>query len=257
LILPTRPIEIEDTNPRIFILYSAPKMGKTSLISELENCLLIDLENGSNYVRGLKIKINSLVELEQLCVEIEKAGKPYKYIALDTISQLEDWCEMDATVEYMKSTQGKMFNRVIEKGTIKDLPTKDWQSVLSLPNGAGYLWLRLSIQKWLDRIYSLSEYTILVGHLRDKMVEFKGTEVSAKALDLTGKVASIVCARADAVGFLYRDEDETHINFESKDTILCGARPEHLKGKDIVVAETKNNRTIYYWDRIYRTEDMK
>lgn len=253
MVLPTRIIEVDDVNPRIFILYSAPKMGKTTLISQLENCLLVDLENGSNYVRGLKLKINSLEELEKMCLEIEKAKNPYKYIAIDTISQLEDWCEMDATMEYMKSTQGKMFNRVLEKGVVKDLPAKDWQSVLSLPNGAGYLWLRLCIQKWLERIYSLSEYTILIGHLRDKMVEFKGTEVSAKALDLTGKVASIVCARADAVGFLYRDEEETHINFESKDTILCGARPDHLKGKDIIVSEEKNGETIYHWDRIYKT----
>ena len=42
-------------------------------------------------------------------------------------------------------------------------------------------------------------------------------------------------------------------DFAANDTTLCGARPEHLRGKDIVVAENKEDgTTTYHWDRIFK-----
>ena len=88
--LPTKVVESVEQNPRLLVLYSQPKVGKTTLVSKLENALILDLELGTKYLNALKIEINSLEELQTVGAMIIKAGRPYKYIVVDTTSALED-----------------------------------------------------------------------------------------------------------------------------------------------------------------------
>ncbi len=215
--LPKGKVAVKTKNPKNFILYSQPKMGKTTLLSQLDDCLIIDLENGSDYVEALKVKVNNIKELHEIGEKIKAEGKPYKYVAIDTISKLEEWCEGVATSMYKKDPKGKSF-----KGT----------SVLELPMGAGYLYLRIAFKKWIDYVLGLADHVILVGHLKDKLVDKKGKEVAAKDLALTGKIREITCANADAIGYLYREEDKLRVNFKASDEITCGSRCEHLRGQD-------------------------
>lgn len=202
------------------IIYGPPKIGKTTVLSQLEGCLIIDLEAGSDMVDALKVQANSLKELGEIGKEIIKQGKPYKYIAIDTISKLEEWCEDEAKKLYMTTPMGRNFE------------TKNpGMSVLSLPNGGGYLYLRIAYKKWLDRLNKLADHVILVGHLKDKQLEKKGKEVAVKDLDLTGKIKQITCANADAVGYIYREDDKTMISFNSLEDVTAGSRCAHLKGE--------------------------
>ena len=63
IVLPTKKVKAERVNPKRLIIYSKPKTGKTTAFAGLEDNLLIDLENGSDYVDALKIKVSSLQEL--------------------------------------------------------------------------------------------------------------------------------------------------------------------------------------------------
>ena len=94
--LPTEKVKASRKSPKNMIIYGPPKIGKTSVLAELDNCLLIDLEDGSDMVDALKVKVNNLAELQAVGTEIMKKGRPYKYIAIDTISKLEEWCEIEA-----------------------------------------------------------------------------------------------------------------------------------------------------------------
>jgi len=218
--LPKTKIKASRKSPKNMIIYGAPKIGKTTVLSQLDNCLIIDLEDGSDMVDALKVKVGSLRELGEAGKAIHEAKKPYKYVAIDTISKLEEWCEADAKVLYMQTPMGKNFEQ-----------KNPGASVLSLPNGAGYLYLRIAYKKWMDRLNTLAPHVILVGHLKDKMLEKKGKEVAVKDLDLTGKIKQITCANADAVGYLYRENDKTMVSFDSMDDITAGSRCDHLKGK--------------------------
>ena len=218
--LPKTKVKASRKSPKNMIIYGAPKIGKTTVLSQLDDCLIIDLEDGSDMVDALKIKVNNLKELTDVAREIIKQGKPYKYIAIDTISKLEEWCEAEGKKIYMKTPMGKNFE------------TKNpGMSILSLPNGAGYLYLRMAYKKWIDRLNLLADHIILVGHLKDKMLEKKGKEVAVKDLDLTGKIKQITCANADAVGYIFREEDKTMVSFNSMDDITAGSRCAHLKGQ--------------------------
>ena len=218
--LPKTKVKASRKSPKNMIIYGPPKIGKTTVLSQLDNCLIIDLENGSDMVDALKVKVNSLAELANLGREIIKQGKPYKYIAIDTISKLEEWCEAEAKKMYKLTAMGKNFDK-----------NNEGLSILSLPNGGGYLYLRLAYKKWIDRLNLLADRVILVGHLRDKMLEKKGKEVSVKDLDLTGKIKQMTCSNTDAIGYVYREGEDTMISFNSLEDITAGTRCEHLKGK--------------------------
>ena len=218
--LPKTVVKASRKSPKNMIIYGAPKIGKTTVLSQLDDCLIIDLEDGSDMVDALKIKVKNLKELADVGREIIKQGKPYKYIAIDTISKLEEWCEDEGKQIYMKTPMGKNFE------------TKNpGMSILSLPNGAGYLYLRMAYKKWIDRMNMLADHIILVGHLKDKMLEKKCKEVAVKDLDLTGKIKQITCANADAVGYIYREDDETMVSFNSLEDVTAGSRCAHLKGQ--------------------------
>tara|TARA_R110000751_G_scaffold15300_5_gene49831 strand:- start:9994 stop:10704 length:711 start_codon:yes stop_codon:yes gene_type:complete len=218
--LPKKKTKALRKSPKNMVLYGAPKIGKTTVLAKLDNCLILDLEDGSDMIDALKIKATDLNELSQIGQSIIKEGKPYKYIAVDTITQLEIWCESEAKVLYRNTPMGKNFDRD-NKGL----------SVLTLPNGAGYLYLRMAYKKWLDRLNKLADHVILVGHLKDRMIEKQGKEVSSKDLDLTGKIRSITCSNADAIGYVFREGDKTMISFDAGQDINAGSRCDHLKGQ--------------------------
>ena len=218
--LPKTIVKASRKSPKNMVIYGPPKIGKTTMLSKLDNCLIIDLEDGSDMVDALKVKVNNLSMLATIGKEIIQEQKPYKYVAIDTISKLEEWCEVEGKRIYMKTPMGKNFEQ-----------KNPGASVLSLPNGAGYLYLRIAYKQWIDRLNLLADHIILVGHLKDKMLEKKGKEVAVKDLDLTGKIKQITCAGADAIGYIFRENEETMISFNSLDDVTAGSRCDHLKGK--------------------------
>ena len=228
--LPTTKVKAARKSPRNMVIYGPPKIGKTTALSQLDNCLIIDLEDGSDMIDALKVKANNFVELSKIGKAIIEKGRPYKYIAIDTVTKLEEWCEADGKKIYQQTPMGKNFDS-----------KKEGLSILSLPNGGGYLYLRMAFKRWIERLTKLADHVILVGHLKDKLLDKKGKEVSSKDLDLTGKIKQITCANSDAIGYIYREEGQTMISFDAKDDIVAGSRCEHLKGATMPLA----------WDKIF------
>lgn len=238
--LPTKKVLATRANPKRLVIYSKPKAGKTSALALLDNCLLLDFEKGSDYVDAMKLKIDSLQGLKEVGAEIVKAGKPYKYIAVDTVTALEELCLGYAKSLYMDTPMGKTFAG---------------DNVLKLPNGAGYLYLREAFFKILDYIETLvpeDGSVILLGHLKDKNIDIAGKEVAAVDLDLTGKIKSLVCAKADAIGLLSRKGNQVILNFKTSDEITCGARPDHLKNQEIILTESIDGNLVASWDKVFK-----
>ncbi len=235
--LPTKKLKAERVNPKRLVIYSKPKTGKTTALAGLDNNLIIDLEDGSDYVEALKVKVNTLAELKAVGEQIKLNNRPYKYVAIDTVTALEDMVKPLALKLYKDTAMGSRF-------------TGD--DVLKLPNGAGYLYLREAFFQVLDYIDSLAEHIILVGHIKDKQVDDSGELVMAANIDLTGKIKSLICAGADAIGYVFRRDNQTVISFKTNEEVTCGARPDHLKNQEIVLAEEINGQIVTHWDKIYK-----
>lgn len=245
--LPTTRIASVHKNPKNLIIFSKPKTGKTTLLAALDNCLLLDFEDGSDYVEAMKIKIKNLYELSEAGRAILDAGRPYKYIALDTVTALEEMCIPRAEELYSKSIMGKNW---YTKGKL------EYRSILNLPNGAGYPWLREAFTEVVKFIATLAPHIILLGHLKDTMIQKNGGEFNASDLNLTGKIKQITCAQSDAIGYLYRKANQNILTFKTQDEVACGARPDHLKNKEIVISEVVtdaegNEEMKFYWDKVF------
>jgi hypothetical protein len=219
------------------IIYSKPKTGKTTAYAGLENNLILDLENGSDYVEALKVKINNLQELLDAGKAIKAAGNPYKVVTIDTVTALEDMIQPLAIKLYRGTSMGKNY---------------DGDNVTTLPNGAGYLYIRQAFFQVLDFIDTLAPHIILSGHIKDKVVDDKGEMVMSANIDLTGKIKSLICANADAIGYMYRKGNKTILSFKTNEEVTCGARPEHLRNEEIVVTEMNEKGELeFHWDKIY------
>lgn len=238
--LPLKKLPKVTQDPKNLILYGVPKIGKTSLLSTLEDNLIVDFEDGSDYVEALKVKVHSIKEVNELCKAIKEANFPYKFITIDTITALEEFAKPLALKMLRMSPLGSNF--------IGD-------DVLQAPHGAGYGFLRDAIQRIIDKLSSCAPNLILVGHVKDKAIVSMGEsqDTNIKELDLTGKTGRILAAKSDAIGFVYRDKDSNLcINFETNGEATAGARPEHLANKRIIVAERQQDGTFKScWERIY------
>ena len=225
-------------NAKLLVIYGKPKSGKTTLFASLDNCLIIDLENGTDYLEAMALKANNLKELSEIREAIEEAGKPYKYIVIDTITKLEEMVGVLAVDLYKNTPMGKNY-------TGSDLR--------KLPNGAGYLFLREAFFKVLNSFKPMCESPVLIGHANSTQINKEGKELSEMDLDLAGKLKRLVAADADALGYVYREKNKTIISFEGGEDAIVEARPKHLRGKKIVVAESgEDGNIITYMDKIYK-----
>jgi hypothetical protein len=245
--LPTTRIEPKSNNPRFLIIFSKPKVGKSSFVASIDDNLIIDTEGSQEYLSSMNIQVRSVADLaavvnllSQKTKEIGK--KPYKYITIDTGSGLEDIGKEYALSLYQQTPMatdrsGKVF-------------TGD---VLTLPNGAGYGYLRTAFEKLYSIFFDYCDHLIMLCHCKDKQINKDGQEISEFSLDLTGKIARIVSAKADAICYLYRSENKTIANFKSDGDYIIGARPEHLREKEIIVGESDDNlKVTWFPDRIYQ-----
>lgn len=243
--LPKAKIPALYKSPRKMLIYSAPKVGKTTAGAMLDNALIMDLEAGSDFVDALKVTINSIPDIRAYGEEILKQGKPYRYGIVDTTTKLEEMVLPLAAKMYRDTPMGKNWGKLPDG---KDDPSAN---VLSLPNGGGYLYLRESYNMVTSYIDTLFPRLIYFGHIKEKFLEKNGKEVSAKDIDLTGKIRNIACANADAIGYMYREGNQTIISFKTTQEIICGARPEHLRNQEIVVLEQVDGKFVSHWDKIY------
>ena len=245
IVLPKEKVKAKVENPRFLIIFGKPKAGKTTLASKLDNNLIVDLEGGSEFLEALAVQARSVKDLGDIAnairEEIKSTGKkPYKYITLDNASRLEEICLSYAATLYRQTPMGKNYSG---------------NDVRTLPNGSGYMYLQQAVRKVIDMFRDLCDNFILIGHLKDKMINKEGEELFEMSLDLVGKLANIICGEADAVGYVYRKKNETHISFEGGDNSVREARAPHLRGKNIVIAESDDNNNIkVYWDKIYLPE---
>jgi hypothetical protein len=237
IVLPTKKVKAERVNPKRIVIYSKPKTGKTTAYAGLDDNLILDLENGAEYVDALKIKISNLQELLDTGKAIKAASNPYKYVTVDTVTALEEMIMPLAVKLFQKTPMGKNF---------------DGDNVTTLPNGAGYLYIRQAFFQVLDFIDTLAPTIILSGHIKDKQVDDKGELVMSANIDLTGKIKSLVCANADAIGYMYRKGNKTILSFKTNEEVTCGARPEHLRNEEIVVTEMNEKGELqFHWDKVF------
>ena len=246
LTLPTSKIPASTTNPKFLVLIGREKVGKTSALAQLDNNLIIDLEGGSTFVDAMAIQCRTISDLGEAASAIRAKNKEvghnfYRHITIDNATSLEEICLGYAATLYRQQPVGKNWT-----GT----------DVRTLPQGSGYYYLRIAVLKVIDMFKELCDEFILVGHIKDTIVDdpSTGEELTERSLDLVGKLAGMVCRRCDGVGYMYRSGNEVHIKFKADKNIAMGCRSDHLRNKDIVISEMDDETGVLttHWDKIFK-----
>jgi len=246
----------EIAHPKILLIVGQPKVGKTTALSMLPNNLIIDLEDGSDYIDGIKVNLiknykkggkhpnKQLTALHNAIQDENKKlqGYAYDFISIDTITALEDIAREVATAKYKASIVGRSF-----AGT---------DIVAELSKGAGYLWWRKALEEMLFQFAGLAKYgLILTGHAKQGSNIREGVEFSANDIVLTGQNKNIICSKADAIGVMFRSKDDPLkliISFKTNDRdLITGARNQYLQNQTFPLVEVIENKLVSHWDKIY------
>jgi len=210
-------------NPKVMLLYGAPKVGKTTALSQLEDCLIIDTEDGANMVEGYIETANDREDFINILKEA-KDGHDYKYVAIDTIDKIAMWAE----------------NTVCQEEGVS--------AVSDLAFGKGFGMVREKVLNTVNALKSIFPHVIIIGHRKwAKAVVDSKAIVEPESLDLTGKLKNMLMADCDAIGYVYRDEEkgDLMVSFKANEALEAGSRSPHLKGKDMKLT----------WNNIYKKEN--
>jgi len=251
--LPTEKKEVTVVSPENLIIFSKPKTGKTSLTSALDNWLVLDFDKGSKSVKNMSINVESVEHVGEIVKKIKEVGMKYNGAVIDTATVLEDMCVIYAEKLYAKTSMGKNWFLKTSDGKLSPESGKaQYGTIINLPNGAGYQYVREGFMKVINLIQTVVPRIIIMCHVKDILLDKKGIEFSSMEIDLTGKLKRIVTSGSDAIGYLYRKGNQNILSFATTEEISCGARPEHLSNKQIVISEKNEDGTLsVYWDRIY------
>lgn len=256
--LPTERSVVDNYNPKLLIIFGKPKCGKSSFVAAIDDNLIIDLEDGYRALSVMKVQARTFKDMKDIKDAILAKGKelkkaPYRFITIDNATRLEEMSVPLAAELYRQTPMGAGW------GLLKDtkgMPVKDPKTgqmvpdpkadVRQLANGAGWLYMRKAMRQLVDMFKPLCESLILVCHVKDKQIKKNSEEMVEMAVDLAGKTGDIICGEADAVGYLYREGNKTFLSFEGGDNTIREARPLHLRGKKILVAESNEDNEVKF-----------
>lgn len=184
-----------------WLVFGAPKIGKTTFAASWPECLIIDLEDGTRYVSGAYVaRVQSLAELRELYAElraIPASSFPYKTVAIDTIDVLNDWIEAEVCRELGIVQMGeKQFG--LDWALARNRVLDTMKAFSQLP--CNVLWLAHSRWAVVNEVE--------VGH----------------TINLPGKLARFVMASVDNVLFLTIRNGQRIILFRPHQGIECGSR---------------------------------
>jgi len=270
LTLPDEISKITLTAPRDLVVLGIPKSGKGTILgnfTEKYNAIVLDLEKGGyEYIPARKLStyteqsttrwesFQNYIKYRKLLLENKSK---YEYLIIDGLSDLDDLSELGGTLSYMNSIIGKNFNRPkLTNGTYGDQYTPldpEFRSVLSLPEGAGYMSTRSWFLQQIEIFRQISPYRLYAAHVADKYIKDNGKEeVIGAEIALTGKLKTIFASRVTALAKLIVEGNERWLNFDvQNDSIVAGSRAPQLKGRMLISKQDKEGKTETYWEKIY------
>ena len=226
--LPTKIGPPTITSPRTLILYGQHKIGKTTEVAKLPKSLIVSLDPaGAEHLSCCRIQLSNILELREVVGQL-KTTTDYDYIIYDSISKMQEWCEIYATARY-KAFSSKFTG----------------ESVAELPEGYGYQWIRQDFTKLFDALCEQKKAKLIfIGHLKLKHQTIDGeqikvdkkniglpAEIEGAELALTGQLRAFAARHVDTLGLMYRKDEKLRVRFNPSSD--GGSRFEYLAGKDI------------------------
>lgn len=260
--LPTAPRVAVLKTPKRIILFSKPKIGKTITVSKLPKCLILDFEDGTLAIDAMSYPIKSYQDVLDVCDAIVEAEYPYKFLAIDTASALEEMCIDEAEIRYARANKEWFLKNKEETDYHPSSGKKVYGNIINLPYGAGFKYVTEVYTEIMNRIEKCAPKIIILAHSTYATINKDGVDFSTLDIQMSKKNRFISTFKADAIGYMYRKENKNFINFTATDDVNAGGRHRYLEKEHVLISEynkdAQDNETlITHWDKIFDAKNNK
>lgn len=203
---------------KYILLYSRPKVGKTSFAAQLKKNLFLATEIGYNAINGITaVPIMKWPDLKMAVKQLKdpKAHDYYDTVTIDTISIAADLCE-----KYICAREG--VSRINE-----------------VPYGQGWKMVAKELQDTLREITMLGFGLILICHSKEKatnMTDADGNAITSVEPDLSKNVYAVANSICDLIAYINVEFDANGVSrrwlyTRQTPTIFAGSRWKYLDEK--------------------------
>ena len=142
-----------------------------------------------------------------------------------------------------------------DEATGRLLPTcgkSKYTSILFLPNGSGYQYLRQAFKQITKMIEECADNIIYIAHVKETNILKEGAELTSHDVNLIGKNKQSISAEAQAIAYMTRIGKANYLCFLPSDDVLAGCKIKRLEGKEILISEyDEKDNLVSHWDQIY------
>lgn len=170
---------------RTIVIYGPPKVGKSTLASEMGNVLFFDTEGGLTDLEVFKVPIPDWQTFLEWCAAVAAEPSRYDAVCIDTFDMLALYCT----------------NFTNNKLGIAHESDADW--------GKGWKMANQEFTRALAKLASLPELgLILIGHSKDVEIKTRNATYNKSVPSLSGQLKDTVINMADLILFCDFEDDE-------------------------------------------------
>lgn len=204
-----------DLKGKYVLVYSQPKVGKTSFAASFPRNLLLAFEKGYNAIGGVRaVDITKWADVKLVLRQLEKpeAKAMYDTITIDTVSIAWDLCE-----QFVCAQAGV-------------------QKINEIPWGGGYAQLTQEFEAFLRKITMLGYGLVLITHVDVRRETVDNSEMEFFAPSLNKRCYPICNRIVDIIGYIGMDwtdneNGERWLYTRKTPTIMAGSRFKYLAPK--------------------------
>lgn len=203
---------------KYILLYSKPKLGKTSFAAQLKRNLFLATEIGYNAIDGITaVPISRWADIKSAVKQLKdpKARELYDTVTIDTISLAADLCE-------------------------KHICAREGVTKLNeIPYGQGWKMVAKELQDTLRDITIAGFGLILICHSKEKASSFTdadGNAITSVEPDLSKNIYAVCSAICDLIAYIGVEFDsngkaQRWLYTRQTPTIFAGSRWKYLEPK--------------------------
>lgn len=259
-------------SPRSLLLIAYPKTGKTTLMSKLDNNLILDFErtgvdaiNKRDLDRVNRFRIRSIDSLkEEDNYQKQYPDGSYDYSLLEIIDLLKEQLKVNGknTFKYITIDNSSFLERYLEKYIISKYNAKQTDKQKIIEDTSELNWglhqtLRNDFESVFIELQKYCECLIMIAHFRDKFVtdRIESAALSIAEIDMPNKLAHLACKKFDVIASLYRKKEKgdpneaLYLSTKVEKVSSLGSKFSYLDNKVIKILDSPD--VDAKWEEIF------
>lgn len=162
------------------LLYGAPKIGKSTFCSRIDDALFIATEPGLNYLETYNVRVNSWIEFLEVMAALKREKHNFKVIIIDTIDRLCDFCDSYICEQAKAQTIGDVGGY-----------------------GKGYALFKTEMNRVFQKIYAMDLGVVITSHtVLAEIPTPSGKQIQYQP-SVQKRIQDIIIPLVDIIGFAH------------------------------------------------------